>query len=262
MHPRLLHLWGPLWIQSYGVMIAIGFLVFIFLTMRHPLRIKTISKELYLNTLFIGLAGGIIGGRLLHVIMSPSDFTSWKDIFYPWVPGFIVLGSIIGAIISVTWYLRKHKVPILPVLDLAALYGPLFQSISRLGCLLAGCCYGAPTTIAWAITFTNPQASAPLNIPLHPTQLYTSIVSFIIFIIVQTLASTFIKKPGLILCSFLMLENMARFVLDFWRGDRQPIIASLFDGALSISQVQLLSCAGFVLAAGGFVWLWYRSVKN
>ncbi len=260
MFPRLLHIYGPLWIQMYGVMIAIGFLVFLWLTLRHPLRKKLISKEVYLNTLFIGLMSGIIGGRLLYVFSNFAEFyNNWLEIIYPWNPGFVVLGSIIGVLVIVPLYLRWHKVPVLQFFDLAALYAPIMQAIGRLGCLCAGCCYGAPASTLWcAITFTNPVGHAPLDTPLHPTQIYTGIASLIIFCILYKNAQKLFPKPGSLLCLFLILENVARFSIDFWRGDRQPIIASWFDGALTISQVQSFSIVGFALALIGFVWIRYK----
>jgi phosphatidylglycerol---prolipoprotein diacylglyceryl transferase len=260
MFPRLLHIYGPLWIQMYGVMIAIGFLVFIWLTLKHPLRKKLISQEIYLNTLFIGLLSGIVGGRVLYVLANPYEFyDNWLEIIYPWTPGFVVLGSIIGVLIVIPVYLHWHKIPVLPFFDLAALYAPIMQAIGRLGCLCAGCCYGASDpTLWWAITFSNPAGHAPLHTPLHPTQIYTGIASLIIFFILHRKAQQFLSKPGSLLCFFLILENISRFAIDFWRGDRQPIIASWFDGALTISQVQSFSLVGLALALVGFVWIRYK----
>jgi len=255
MFPRLLHIYGPLWIQSYGVMIAIGFLVFLFLTLQHPLRKKLIGKEEYLNTLFLGLASGIIGGRLLFIFTDTEAFSdNWMQVFYPWVGGFVVLGSIIGILIIIPFYLRWRGVPILPLLDLAALYAPLLQAIARIGCFLAGCCYGAPAPgIWWSVTFTNPHCDAPTHIALHPTQLYMSLASFCIFLIMRYVGRRLLPTPGLAAFLFLILENISRFVVDFWRGDRHPIITSLWHDTITVSQFQYLSLAGLVLAVVGFI---------
>jgi phosphatidylglycerol:prolipoprotein diacylglycerol transferase len=249
MYPRLVHIYGPLWIHTYGVMIAIGFLTFLVLTTRNPLRKKLIGTEEYLNIVSIGLASGVIGGRLLYVVTNLNLFAdNWLQIFYPWVGGFTVIGSILGVLIIVPCKLHALGAPILPVLDIATLYAPLMQAISRLGCLGAGCCYGAPApTLWWAITFTNPFGEAPLNTPLHPAQLYTSIASLLIFFVLRKFSKYLLKHPGHTLCAYLALENIARFVTDFWRGDRDPIIASFFDEVLAISQVQCFSLAGLAI---------------
>ena len=106
MYPRLIQVYGPLWIRSYGLMIAIGFLVFLYLTYNHSFRKKIIDGGVYLNVVFIGLIAGIIGGRFLFVLCSWHEFAdNWLEIFYPWVGGFIVLGSIIGVLLVVPFYL-------------------------------------------------------------------------------------------------------------------------------------------------------------
>jgi phosphatidylglycerol---prolipoprotein diacylglyceryl transferase len=263
MYPRLLHIYGPLWIQSYGVMIAIGFIVFLLLTIQHPLRRRLIGKEEYLNILFWGLASGIFGGRLLFVITNPTVFSdNWLQIFYPWAGGFAVFGAIVGILIIIPFYLRWRGVPILPLCDLAALYAPLLQAIGRIGCFLAGCCYGAPAPgMWWAITFTNPQCDAPLNIPLHPTQLYMSLASLCIFLILKRYAKQLLTIPGSVLFLFLILENVSRFTIDFWRGDRNPIITSLWHNTITISQFQYFSLFGFLFAVVGFMVIRVQSQK-
>ncbi len=262
MHPRLLHIYGPLWIQSYGVMIAIGFIVLVFCTYNHPLRKRLMSDIIYHNTLFIGLASGIIGGRLLHAFAEPETLQGhWIDILFPWVPGFYALGAIIGAIIGIVTYVWWRKVPVLPVLDLAALYVPLMQSIARIGCFAAGCCYGTPAYgLSWAITFTNPDAVAPLNVPLHPTQLYMSIGSLIIFILLRLAWPRLKSRAGSIVMLALMLENISRFVMDFWRADRHLAPLTFGNSTVTLSHAQWLAIPVFLVAMVGFVVIW-RSNK-
>ena len=139
--------------------------------------------------------------------------------FFPWIGGLIVLGSILGVLITVPFYLRRHKVAVLPFFDVMAVYAPLLQSIARIGCFSAGCCYGLPSTAHWAVTFTNAHSIAPTNIPLHPTQLYISIMSLVMFLIMLALERKCHHRPGLLLSIYLLLENSTRFTVDFlaWR---------------------------------------------
>ncbi len=249
MYPRLFHIYGPVWIHTYGVMIAIGFLTFLLLTTRHPLRKKIIGTEEYLDVVVLGLISGVAGGRLLYVLTNLRQFSdNWLQVFYPWVGGFTVIGAIFGVLAIVPFRLYRRNIPVLPILDLATLYTPLMQAIARLGCLGAGCCYGAPThNTWWAITFTNPHGEAPLNMPLHPAQLYTSLASLLIFFILMGFSKNLLKYHGNMLCAYLALENTARFITDFWRGDRDPLIASFFEGKLAISQVQVFSLIGLII---------------
>src|SRR5271170_4086945 len=145
MYPRILHIYGPIWVYSYGVMLALGFLAFLFLTLRHPMRKKMISADSYINVVFFSLIAGISGGRILFILTNWETFSgNWFEMFYPWVGGLVILGSILGVLLTVPLYLKYLNVPILPLLDLAGLYTPVIQVIARLGCFLAGCCYGAP----------------------------------------------------------------------------------------------------------------------
>ena len=250
MYPRLLHIYGPLWIQSYGVMIAIAFLVFTFFMYRNPRRAEIISDELFFNVIFVGLISAIIGGRLFFVLTEPEVFQSnWLEIFYPWAGGLGMLGSIIGILLVVPIYLKFYKVSILSVLDLAAIYAPLLHAIATFGCFFAGCCYGAvaPYWLRWTVVFTNPVGLAPINIPLYPTQIYSSLASLLVFFIIYLRATKFLFKPGQILFTYLVLESVARFTLDFFRGDRDMV------GLISSSQ--LVAIFIFIFSLIGFIYV-------
>ncbi len=255
MFPHIAHLHGPVWIQSYGFMIAVGLLVFLYFSLRHPLRKRIISKELYINGVFFGLFCGVLGGRVLYALSYPAEFAgAWHEFFFPWIGGLTVLGAIIGVLIGGSWYLKRHKISVLPVLDLAALYAPCMQAIARIGCFAAGCCYGAPLfNHWWAVTFTHLDAHAPLFVPLHPAQLYASAASAAVFVLLLVLQKRLLKTPGLLLSVFLLLENVARFTVDFWRGDRDPLVGRI--GSLVISQVQLYAVVCFVGVLGFLWWL-------
>ncbi len=260
MYPRLLHIYGPLWIQSYGVMIALGFLVFLFCAYRHPLRKKIVNDETFFNTLFIGLLAGIVGGRLLFVVTSFYEFAdNWLEMFFPWIGGFVVSGSIVGVLVAVPLYLYIKKVSALQFFDIAAIYGPLMHAIARLGCLFAGCCYGAPTSLPWAITFTDPAGSGPLGIALHPSQLYAALASFTIFLLIRFVATQRLKRPGQLLFLYLCLENVSRFSVDFLRGDRETLQKFIF---WDLSHVQFLSLVFFAISVIGLVWVSQRKNAN
>lgn len=245
MYPQILHLYGPVWIYGYGLMIVMGFLLFLYATINHPIRKFLMSADTYFTMLFVGLLGGVIGGRGLFVLTNWHHFsrTPW-EMFYPWVGGFMISGSIIGITLLLPWYLWYKYVSIIPALDFVSVYAPLMQSIARIGCLLAGCCYGAPSSLSlpWAVYFTHPAGSAPLFIHLHPTQLYASAASFIIFLILKSFTRYKKLKNGMLTVSYLLLENLARFTVDFWRGDRAELITvNFFDFTFRLSEPQLIT---------------------
>ena len=226
MFPRILHIHGPLYIRGYGLMLAIGLILFVFLTYKNPFRKKIISHEQFFNTIFIGLLSGIIGGRFLFVIFEYDAFrNNLLEIFYPWVGGFSMLGAIPAVIITVALFLKKKSVPIISLLDLAAIYAPLIEAFGRIGCFLAGCCYGMPTKASnwFSVTFTNPNCLGTINTPLYPTQIYSSIASLLSFILLYRLYIIAKKHngallgSGLFLCVYLDLASLFRFIIDFWR---------------------------------------------
>ena len=232
-------------------MVAVGFLVFLYFTCSHPLRKKIISIEQFFNVASIGLLSGIVGGRILFLLLERNSFKSNPiEIFYPWIGGFSMLGSIVAILIAVPIYLKKHKIPILPLLDISTLYLPFLHSIARIGCFLAGCCHGIPATPnAWyAITFKH--LSGPLgSTPLHPTQLYTSLSSLLIFVILLFISRITNPGKGIITLSFIALETFSRCIIEFWRGDGIPVLSPRL-GNLSgkVTSYQLVSFLIFICA--------------
>lgn len=265
MFPRILHLYGPLWIQSYGLMIAVGFFTFLFLTHRHPIRQRIISSNHYIDGVFWSLFVGIAGARIFYIMTDPELFLSNPiDIFFPWVGGFTVVGSIVAVLIFAPWYLRMCGVGLFPMLDLVAVYAPLMQAVARFGCLLAGCCYGLPASdgVFWAITFTDPLGIAPLHVALHPTQLYAALASLFIFLSLSLAVKYFKVKPGAPLFGYLLLEAMARIIVDFWRGDRGDLLSiGLFGKTISLSHFQWVSVGLIIVASIGLL-MCLRSTKT
>ncbi len=220
MQRTLLHLCGPLYIQSFGLMIALGLMLFTWLVLRHPNRPALISKDQFIDTLLLGIGVAIVGGRLLYVITEWSNIHSWYEMISIWDGGLSLLGSILGIILIMPWYMHYHAIPALPLLDIAAVYTPLLQSISRIGCFLAGCCYGIASEVPWAVIYTDPESIAPLAISLHPAQLYSSIMLLSIFLLMYYKVQKITTKPGQLLGIYLISAGAERFMMDFFRGDR------------------------------------------
>lgn len=220
LSPTILHIYGPIAIHTYGFMITVGIATFICLSFNDPLRKKYISEEIFHNTILIGIIAGIFGCRLLFALTNFNSKEGLLKLFLPWEPG----GSLLGAVIMIPLisglYLWNKKAPALIFLDIAAVYAPLLQAISRIGCFGAGCCYGL--TVAepkwWTVVYTHPEALAPLNIPFHPTQLYSAALSFAIFLTLYFFSYKTYKQHGLTLGLYFMLEGAARFCVDFFRS--------------------------------------------
>jgi len=219
MQRELCHIWGPFSVYSYGIAMALAIMVFTIACLRHPWRKKLISEDAFIEVVMLSLIVGLAGARALFLINSFDQLDSYADIFSLWNGGLSILGSIIAIVLVMPWYLRRIKVAILPLLDLAALNAPLIHVIARLGCFMAGCCYGRPTNLPWAITYTDPFSQAPQHIGLHPTQLYASILMLLVFAFFYFYLQKKVKAPGQMLMAYLMAEGAVRFSMDFLRDD-------------------------------------------
>lgn len=232
MHRELLHLYGPFSINSFGLMIVIGLCIFSYLLLKDKKRPSIISTEHYFSLISPAIIAAIIGGRLLFVFTHWATFDHWIDIFAIWQGGFSLLGGIIALMMVMPFYFKKYNIPLLPFLDLISIYAPLLQSISRIGCYLAGCCYGCPTTF-----FSG----------YHPTQIYSAISLLGIFLFQYYVARTWKLKPGQLFCIYLMLMSIERFGNDLLRADRE------MSSIAHLSITQLICAAIFVGAAISYI---------
>lgn len=223
----LLHLYGPFCIYSYGVMIALSCFVGYVCFIRDAKRKALLSLEQLSNVFSLSIIIGIIGGRMLHLIVSYNSIHTWKDLFALQEGGLSIFGTLLALICFLPWYFKRHGLPILPLLDLAALYAPLMQAIARLGCFFAGCCYGKPTSLPWGITYKTSDTLAPLFLQLHPTQLYLASGDVLIFLCLYFILQYRMKKPGQLACIYLALSCINRFLVDFWRGDQDFVSFSM-----------------------------------
>ncbi len=260
MHPVLLHI-GTFELASYGLMTALGYAAAcLYLVPRlKNSHIKNLTQDTFWNLLFIVFLGAIVGGKLLFIIVSWPQLgetlaaklsTILRDIRY----GFVFFGGLIVAVTGALWYMRRKQLPILKTADFLIVGVPLGHALGRIGCFLAGCCYGKPTTLPWGVRFTDPHALvAPelMNLPLHPTQLYEAAINFLLFLLLHYAS----KKPhreGKILVLYILCYAIMRFGIEFLRGD----FRGGFLWGMSPSQVISLGIAGVA------VWIWAKYLRE
>jgi phosphatidylglycerol:prolipoprotein diacylglycerol transferase len=234
MYPNLFSI-GPLTIHTYGLFVALGFTVALLVTLRMG-KAQGIKTQQVMDMGFIMILMAIIGSRLTYVIMNFSRYRANPiDIVRIWEGGLVFSGGLVAVVIVMAWYIRRHHLSFWRMGDLWAPGIAIGQAIGRLGCSMAGCCYGKPTDLPWAVTFTHPQSLAPLNTPLHPTQLYAALTGFIIFLVLMFLNA---KKQfqGQVFIWFLILHSTARLFMERFRGDERGLIAGT-----EMSMTQLLT---------------------
>jgi phosphatidylglycerol:prolipoprotein diacylglycerol transferase len=142
--------------------------------------------------------------------------------------GGVFYGGLIAALAVAIWLVRRYDLRLWTTADLFAPGIALGHVIGRFGCLLAGCCYGRPTSVPWAITFTNPAAAAnvgtPLGVPLHPTQLYDAGAELLILIALLITERRGRPFAGRTFWLYVLLYGISRFIIEFYRGDDRGVI--------------------------------------
>ena len=218
---------GPLTVHSYGLMIALGILVCVFMGM-YRARKYGYKDEAVLDIAILGILSGFVGAKLLYVLVEFDSFLeNPMDVLGS--EGFVVYGGIIvGALVGIL-YCRIKKLPCWEYFDLLAPSIAVAQGFGRIGCFLAGCCYGRPTDTFWGVTF--PEGSfAPAGVPLIPTQLISSAGDFIITGILLVY-SKHNKKAGNVGILYMLLYGIGRFLVECLRSDDRGTV-----GLLSTSQ--------------------------
>ncbi|MBQ9065571.1 MAG: prolipoprotein diacylglyceryl transferase [Blautia sp.] len=239
MKNELLHI-GPLTVYGYGLMIALG-VIAVYLTMEYRASKRGYRTEHVLPLFLWCLAGGFAGAKLAFL------FTEWKYFvrdpgYYlmHFSDGFVVYGGIILGILTGFLYCMICGLNFLSWADLFLPSVALGQAFGRVGCFLAGCCYGKETDLPFGIVFHNSEF-APNNVRLYPTQLISAAFDAALFLVLITLAKH-TKKDGTVAVSYLVLYSIGRFLIEFLRGD--PERGTI--GPLSTSQAISLAALIFI----------------
>lgn len=251
MHPILFKI-GSFELASYGLMTALAYGVCSWYLYRRLHLIK-LDKDTFWNIIFIAFVSALLGAKLLYLIVSwpemGATFTerlqnALRDFRY----GFVFFGGAIAAICATVYYLKKKHLPVLKTADFFMVALPLGHAIGRIGCFLAGCCYGKPTHLPWGVAFHDPHSLVGqhyLGVHLHPTQLYEVALNLILFFILHR----FYKKPhkdGAVLALYLIGYALIRFFVEFFRGDYRGGFM------LGLSPSQWIALAAAAVAAGLF----------
>ena len=217
MYPILIE-FGFFKIFTYGLLVATSFLVAILLASSRAEK-KGLDSQKVLDLCFYVMVSALLGARLLYVVVEYRYFlASPLEIFKFWKGGLVFYGGLILGVLISLLYLKRNQMPMWKTADLLAPSIALGQSIGRWRCFFAGCCYGKKTDVAWGITFTDPRSLAPLEISLHPTQVYLSLNAVFIFIFLMWLSKRKVFD-GQILWSYGILYSIGRFVIEYFRGD-------------------------------------------
>ena len=237
---------GSFTIHGYGLMIGIGFLAACLVSEYRAGR-KGMDPDHILGIAVWGIVSGLISAKLLYYITTIDQIVKNPRLLLDISNGFVVYGGIIGGIAGGYVYCRKHKLVFLKYADLVMPVVALAQGFGRLGCFLAGCCYGRETESAFGMVF--PEGSlAPAGVKLLPTQLFSSAGDFLI-VVLLILFQRRSRHDGDVGALYMLLYGIGRFLIEFLRSDNRGAV-----GALSTSQFISI----FIVAGSFALFAWNR----
>lgn len=234
---------GPVTIHGYGFMIGIGVLVCIALGVYRAKKTGVIKEDEVLDIAIYGLIAGFLGAKLLYVIVEFDRFIE-DPMSVLGSEGFVVYGGIVLGVLAAIIYCRIKKISFLECFDLLCPSISIAQGFGRLGCFLAGCCYGRETTGFLGVVFPE-GCMAPAGVKLLPTQIFSSVGDFIITAILLWYYKKR-KHVGDVGVLYMILYGVGRFFIEFLRSDERGGF-----GALSTSQ-----WISIVIVGGALILAW------
>lgn len=245
MHPVLIQ-FGSITLYTYGLFVGLGFLAAVTFASHRAKRYGIVQEEMA-DLFFLILISSVLGARILYIIVNFDEFASDPiSVFKIWNGGLVFYGGFIGALVTAFLFVQKKGLPLGKTADIIAPAIALGHAIGRIGCFFAGCCYGQQCDLPWAVTFKDPQSLAPLNVHLHPTQLYEALSNMVLFatlLFVDRWLSSDKKgegdgvkspsKDGAIFWLYIFLYGLFRSIIETFRGDPR---GDFISNSLSVSQ--------------------------
>lgn len=269
MHPILFEL-GPLKLHMYGLMIAIGFLLILYMMQRDARKIGVDPNQVSEMAFWV-LVIGVAASRALHIIMFWDTYSSPMEWFAIWNGGLVFQGAVPLAVLYAYIALRRRGIAFLAMADVVMPWVPLAQAFGRVGCFFNGCCYGIRADeLPWGLQF--PPSSPPAHshqilygnlpegwsFPIHPTQLYAVVLLSLICGTLWLMRERWRPFTGFTFPLYFVFTGIYRFIVEMYRGDGNPTELGL--GLISNQQVfSLLSVA---LGVALFAWLWRQSKRS
>lgn len=240
---------GNITIHGYGLLIAIGFIAAITISSYNSEKYNLKSDEIT-NLALVIIISGIIGAKLLYCLVNIKEVIK-NPSFLLKGDGFVVYGGIITAFIVSFLYAKTKHLDFIAYTDLILPSVFIAQGFGRIGCFLAGCCYGKEYNGLGNIVFKN-SSYAPNDIPLFPAQLVSSLYDFLMGIILLWFYHKKNSQKGITTSLYLLLYGIGRFFVEFLRGDAERGMI------MNLSTSQFISI--FIIILGIFCLI--KSVKE
>jgi phosphatidylglycerol:prolipoprotein diacylglycerol transferase len=251
MHPRLFEL-GPITVYTYGVLLAAAYLLGLKVAMMRA-KSRGLDAVRILDLGIYIIVSALVGAKLLLLITDYQSFRADpRELLTLARSGGVFYGGLLLAVAVALWYVRRAGLPLWTTCDVFAPGIALGHAVGRLGCFFAGCCYGKPTNVPWAVRFTDPFAAAnvgtPLGVDLHPTQLYEAGAELLILFVLLVTEKRGKPFAGRTFWLYILLYAISRYIIEIFRGDERGTV-----GIFSTSQ--FISIVLAPLAIGMLIYL-------
>lgn len=230
MHPTLFKI-GNWPVYSYGVLLALAYLAGLQLAVVRARKAGLDSSRVMDLGIYLIIAA-LVGAKLMLIAVDFNYFRNQpRELLSLVRAGGVFYGGLLAALVVGLLLVRRYQLPAWTTADVVAPGIALGHIVGRLGCLLAGCCYGRPTDVPWAITFKDPVAAVnvgtPLDVPLHPTQLYDAGAEALILVLLLVTERRGRTFPGRTFWLYMLLYAVSRFIIEIYRGDERGMIFSM-----------------------------------
>ncbi|SMO49789.1 Prolipoprotein diacylglyceryl transferase [Balnearium lithotrophicum] len=249
MHPILFKI-GPITIYTYGVMVALGIFFGSWILLKLSDR-EGIPREDVVDTAFWSVVSGFLGARLFFFIYNPEYLHPWYRILFIWQGGLVWYGGVLFGALTAIYFIYKRKIPVWKFADVVSIALSVGLGFGRIGCTMAGCCYGKVCHAPFAIVFRDPHSAAPLNVPLWPTEPVSAAANFLIAGILYLIYRRR-RFPGEVFGFYLIFYGIFRFLIEFVRATPKEILGTF-------SNNQIIS---IIMVTAGILILIYRKKEE
>lgn len=234
---------GPVTVHSYGLFTAIALIAALMLACKRAEK-RGLNGDICYGILFSGVIFGYLCSKLTFVLVNWKAFIADPKMFLS-QSGFVVIGGLTGGILAAAVYCKIKKVRFIDYFDLCAPSIAIAQGFGRIGCFMAGCCYGKETDSWIGIAFHGSNY-APNDVKLIPSQLISSVLNFVNMFFLMWIAKK-TKKKGVVAAAYMLTYSVGRFLIEYTRSDARGEIGNL-------STSQFLSI--FIFVFGLLFMLW------
>lgn len=236
MHPVLWQI-GPLTLRTYGLFLALAFLVGVFLAVKRGEERGVKRKDIF-DLSFTIMISSVVGSRMFYVLTHLGEYADHPlGVFSFWEGGLSMFGGIVAALAASWWFASKRHLSFGLLGDIVAPSIALGTSLTRIGCFMNGCCFGLPTEASCGIVFPSVSAAGSIfpGTPLGPIQLYSALGALLLFIVLL-IVDRKRRRDGFLFGLLWVLYSAGRIVVDEFRYYEESSVFRIAGASVTYNQ--------------------------